>query len=495
MKAVILAAGEGTRLRPLTFTRPKSLIPLGREPAIYHILTQLRSQGFDDIIMVVGPMRDQIINYVGDGSRFGVHINCVIKPDEFQTGTAGSLKLIEHLLDDTFLVAQSDTLSEIPLSKGVEFHRSVGAHATLILTKVENPSAFGVAVLDEKRAIREFQEKPNAAEAKSNLVSTGFYILEADCLDYIENEKFDFANDLFPCLLKLRKKIYGYSSDAFWVDIGCLEGYLRGVSWELDLMTKRPEEIPKSHQQLDSVQNVRVGQNVRVSGPVYIEGDVTIEDEVRIKSYSVIKRGALISKGALIEGSVIQERAKVGEDCRVIRSVIGESATLQNSANVEGSSIGPGSMIGAYANILEGSRIWPNVQIRDSETVNGTVKVSVDNAFYFCTAIGQYTGVMASTVEEFIRALRKVPIGSIDFHIKRRDFEKWARGVLVSYELADSFENLRRNDINGEPLRSGLIQITTDWAYGLAANASDLVTPMSNGEKSKLLVEQGVNTA
>ncbi len=475
MKAVILAAGEGSRLRPLTFTRPKPMIPLAREPAIYHVLSQLKREGFDEIVMVVGPMREQIMNYLGDGSKLGQHITYAIKPDEFQSGTAGSLKLVEHLLDDTFLVAQSDTLSEIPLSDAVRAHGKSGASATVVLTEVKDPSLYGVAVLDEGNVITGFQEKPIASEAKSKLVSTGFYILEPDTLDHVLNEKFDFAKDLFPRLLDLRKRIVGYTSDAFWVDIGSLEGYLEGVSWELEGMTRYTYLNQPATDPIDNViseKNVRIGNNVRITGPVYIESDAVIEDNARIRPFSVIKRSVHISQGAVLERCVIQERATIGKDCRIVSSVIGQSATIQNDVSIEGSSVGPGSVIRERANILDGSRIWPNVEIGDGETVNGTVKVPLEKSFYFNTALGEYTGVLASTGDGFIKALAKVPIESIEFHSKRRDFEKWARGVLASDQLANDIEDLRRRTITGEELRRKLITVTNNWAYGQAQNST-----------------------
>ena len=337
MKAVVLAAGEGKRLRPLTFTRPKPLLPLASKSSISYLLSHLYQEGFDDIVMVVGmPHGSQIMDYLGDGLRLGLRITYAVEPDGLRIGTAGSLKLCEHLLGEPFLVAQADTLTEIPLREAVKFHHASGAYATIVLTKVDDPSNFGVAVLDEINTITEFQEKPRREEARGNFVSTGFYLMEPDSLDYIEDEKWDFAKDLFPSLLKLHKKLSGFASDSFWVDIGTLEGYLRGVRWAIEkesASTQRPGSAIISA-------DAHVGRHAQVSGPALIEREVTIEDGAKTQQYCVVKRGAYVSSGTAINRSMIMERATVGRDCTIIDSVIAESARLQANISVKGSIMG-----------------------------------------------------------------------------------------------------------------------------------------------------------
>jgi len=464
-KAVVLAAGEGTRLRPLTFTRPKPLIPLGPNPSIYYLLTHLAREGFDDIVMVVGgPLKGQIMDYLGDGSRLGLRITYAVEPDGLRIGSAGSLKLDEHLLDDTFLVAQADTLTEIPLREAVNRHRAGGGHATIVLTRMRDASGFGVAVLDSDNVITEFQEKPVQKDARSNLVSTGFYIMEPDSLDYIADEKWDFARDLFPCFLKLHKKLSGFTSDSFWVDIGSLEGYLRGVRWVVERTTQPNGSAAGVPGCVITDGEVRIGRRAQVTGPGIIEREVTIEDEAKIRQYCVVMRNAHVSSGTVVDRSVLMERSFVGRNCTVIDSVIGQSAILQGSVTVKGSIIGPGSVIGEGAEVLSGSRVWPNVRIRADEIVNGIVAAPLEKAFYFYIGFGQYTGLLASTVEGFIDGLEKVPVESIEFHAKRRDFERWTRDVMASNELADSIEDLRRMAVTGEELRKGIIEVTTQWA-------------------------------
>ncbi len=475
MKAVVLAAGEGTRLRPLTFVRPKPLIPLGPEPSIYYLLSHLSREGFDDIVIIVGgPLKSQIIGYLGDGSKLGLRITYEVEPEGLRIGTAGSLKLAEHLLDDTFLVAQADTLTEITLKEAVNFHRVHAAHATIVLTRVKDPSNFGVAVLDEDSAIIEFQEKPRTEEMRSNLVSTGFYIMEPDSLDYIKEEKWDFAKDLFPKFLELRKKLSGFASDAFWVDIGSLNGYLKGVRYVVE-KASRPHDGNYGKLPCSSIdKEAQLGRQAQIIGPALIEHGVTIEDGAKIRQYCVLKRNSRVSTGTVLDSSVIMERATIGSNCTIIDSVIGQSAVLQENITVEGSIIGPGCVIGDRVEVLKGSRIWPNIMIGEDKIVNGIVAAPLEKAFYFYTGFGQYTGLLAATIENFVEALQKVNIESIEFHSKRRDFERWTRDVLDSNDLADGIEDLRERGLTGEELRCRLIEVTKKWADTISSPRIDV---------------------
>jgi NDP-sugar pyrophosphorylase family protein len=469
MKAVVLAAGEGTRLRPLTFVRPKPLIPLGSKPSIHYLLSHLSQEGFDDIVMVVGgPLKSQVMDYLGDGSKLGLRIAYAVEPDGLRIGTAGSLKLVEHLLDRTFLVAQADTLTEIPLSEAVDFHRASGAHATIVLTRVKDPSNFGVALLDKDNAITEFQEKPSQEEARGDLVSTGFYLMEPESIDFITDNRWDFAKDLFPSLLRLHKKLSGFASDAFWVDIGNLEGYLRGVRWVLENTTE-PRDVAATELPGRVIIDLEARKGVQVGGPVLIERGVSIGEEAKISQYCVLMRDSRISSGTVLDRSVVMERASIGRGCTITESVIGQSAILEGNVSVEGSIIGPGCVLGDGVKVLSGSRVWPNVRIGANAIVNGVVIVPMENAFYFCTGPGQYTGLLATTIEGFIDGLEKAPIESIDFHAEHRDFERWTRDVLLSNELADSIEDLRRTTVTGEELRIALVGVAREWAQYVEA--------------------------
>jgi NDP-sugar pyrophosphorylase family protein len=510
------------------------MTPVGPEPSIYYVLSRLSQEGFDEIVIVVrGSQKNQIMAYLGDGSKMGLRVTYIVEPDGLPIGTAGSLKLCEHLLDDTFIVAQADTLTEIPLRGAVDLHRNNGALATIVLTRVQDPSAYGVAVLDERGVISEFQEKPQRKEAKSNLVSTGFYVMEPESLDYVMDNAWDFAKDFFPWLLGIHKKLAGFVSDAFWVDIGELEGYLRGVNWVIETMTRGPGVAPMAERSFAVMGDTRalsdailersavmegasIGQSAQILGPAFstweegqpfavmedsrassrpayersvvmegawishsaqivgpafVETGVTIEDEARIGQSCAVMRNSRISSRAVLERSVVMEGASIGRNCTIRDSVIGQSATLHDNVVVNESIIGPGCDIGEGVSVLRGSRIWPGVRVGNDQRVKGIVSTPLDKAFYCFTDVGQYTGLLATSVEGFIDALEKSPIQSIEFHVKRRDYERWARDVLALNDLADGFEELRRKGVTGEELRRGLIG-NVKWASGLSDSES-----------------------
>jgi carbonic anhydrase/acetyltransferase-like protein (isoleucine patch superfamily) len=343
---------------------------------------------------------------------------------------------------------------------------------------VGDPSDYGVAVLDDKNVITEFQEKPSREEARSNLVSTGFYLMEPESLDYIMDNRWDFAKNLFPSLLKLHKKLSGFASDAFWVDVGNLEGYLRGVKWVVDNMTRQNALATGLPNQVIADRTALIGHRAQVTGPALIERDVIIEDEAKIGQYCVIKRNAHVSSGTLLERSAIMERVYIGKNCTIVDSVIGESAVLHENITISGSIIGPGCVIGDRVNVLSGSRVWANVQIATDERVRGIVAAQVETAFYCYTNFGQYTGLLATSIEGFIEALEKSPIESIEFHAKRRDYEKWVRDVLSLNELADGMEDLRKKAVTGEELRRELIEVTKKWADAIESKNQQVIVAL-----------------
>jgi len=187
MKAVILAGGYGTRLWPITLTRPKPMLPLGGRPALYHIIKYLSNHGFDDIIITTNYLREQIVDYFKDGSELGVKLTYT--DEEFPLGTAGSVKNVADYLGDTFAVIQGDNITDIDLSKMLEFHRMKRAVATIALKEVEDPSLFGVAKLGPDDQVLLFKEKPKIEESPSNLINTGIYILEPEILELIPIKK------------------------------------------------------------------------------------------------------------------------------------------------------------------------------------------------------------------------------------------------------------------------------------------------------------------
>ncbi len=226
MKAVIMAGGFGTRLRPLTNNIPKPIVPLVNKPVMEHIIDLLREQDIKDIVVILYHQPEIIETYFGDGADFGVDISYVAA--ERDLGTAGSVRNAEGYLKDTFLIMSGDVLTDFDLNEIIDFHRKKGAMATINLTRVEDPLAYGVVITDDDGRIRRFLEKPSWGEVFSDTVNTGIYILEPEVLKYVPpQENFDFSSDLYPILLENGDPLLGYVVTGYWKDIGNLIQYRR----------------------------------------------------------------------------------------------------------------------------------------------------------------------------------------------------------------------------------------------------------------------------
>ena len=224
MKAVIMAGGKGTRLRPLTCNKPKPMVPIVNRPMMEHIIYLLQKHGFNEVWITLFYLPELIRNYFGDGSEFGMKINYSL--EETPLGTAGSVKKVVDNLNDTFLVISGDALTDINLEKAIKFHKAKKVKATIVLTKVPNPLEYGVVIADQKGEVKRFLEKPGWGEVFSDTVNTGIYILEPEVFNLFESgSEFDFSKNLFPMLLDKGESIGGFVADGYWSDIGNLEQY------------------------------------------------------------------------------------------------------------------------------------------------------------------------------------------------------------------------------------------------------------------------------
>ena len=233
MKAVILAGGEGTRLRPLTSNPPKPMMPVANKPMMEHIVSLLAQHGFDDIVVTVAFLANQIRDYFGDGSDFGVTMRYAT--EDTPLGTAGSVRNAADELDDTFLVISGDVLTDIDLTAFVKAHRDAGASASIALKHVENPLEFGIVITQPDGTIERFLEKPTWGQVFSDTINTGIYVLEPEVFDFIpEGEVVDFSSDVFPALLDDGHTLHGHVTDGYWEDVGTLEAYIRAHTDMLD---------------------------------------------------------------------------------------------------------------------------------------------------------------------------------------------------------------------------------------------------------------------
>lgn len=337
MKAMILAAGKGTRVRPITYSVPKPLIPILQKPVMEFLIELLRLHGFDKIMVNVSHLAKEIEDYFRDGQRFGVEIaysfEGYVQDGQLigqALGSAGGMRRIQDFhpfFDDTFVVLCGDALIDLDLTAAVEFHRAKGSLATIVMKSVPKAevSSYGVVVTDPDGRIQQFQEKPSVEEALSTDINTGIYIFEPEIFDYIPaGQEFDIGSDLFPKLVEMGAPFYGISMDFQWVDIGKVPDYWRAIRGVLAGEVKNVA-IP-GHQVAPGIYaglNVAVNwDKVDVKGPVYIGGMTQIEDGATIIGPTAIGPSCHICSGATVENSVIFEYSRLGPGVRLVDKLV-----------------------------------------------------------------------------------------------------------------------------------------------------------------------------
>ena len=373
MKAVIMAGGEGTRLRPLTSNQPKPMLPMGNRPMMEHVVRLLRHHGFEDIVVTVAFMPNAIRTYFGDGSEFGVRM--VYATEETPLGTAGSVMNARDELDDRFLVISGDVLTDIDLSAVVSFHEEKGALATLALSAVENPLEFGIVIASEDGSIERFLEKPTWGQVFSDTINTGIYVLEPEIFDHIPADRsVDFSGEVFPEVLARGRPIYGYVAEGYWEDVGTTEAYLRAHQDILD------SKVQVDIGGFEIRPGVWVGKGTTIDPAASVEGPAVIGDNCSIGAgvvlgeYSTLGSNVRVADGAEVRRSVVQDNAYFGPGVRVAGSVIGRSCDLRRGASCEpGSVLGEGCLIGAQAQVRAGVKIYPFKTVETGAVVNSSI--------------------------------------------------------------------------------------------------------------------------
>ncbi|MEH2125664.1 NDP-sugar synthase [Nostoc sp.] len=338
MKAMILAAGKGTRVRPITYTIPKPMIPILQKPVMEFLLELLRQHGFDQIMVNVSHLAEEIENYFRDGQRFGVQIaysfegkiNDEGKLEGEAIGSAGGMRRIQDFspfFDDTFVVLCGDALIDLDLTAAVKWHRAKGSIATIITKSVpkEEVSSYGVVVTDEEGRVKAFQEKPATEEALSTNINTGIYIFEPEVFNYIPSDvEYDIGSQLFPKLVEIKAPFYAIPMDFEWVDIGKVPDYWRAIRGVL-LGEIKNVQIP-GHEVAPGIYtglNVAVNwDKVDITGPVYIGGMTRIEDGAKIVGPAMIGPNCWICSGATVENSVIFEWSRLGPGVRLVDKLV-----------------------------------------------------------------------------------------------------------------------------------------------------------------------------
>lgn len=373
MKAVIMAGGEGTRLRPLTSTQPKPMLPMADVPMMEHVVRLLSKHGFDEIVVTVAYMANAIRTYFGDGSDFGVKISYV--SEESPLGTAGSVGNARDIIDERFLVISGDVLTDTNLEEVWKYHISQDALATVVLQRVENPLEFGIVTTNPDGSISRFLEKPSWGEVFTDTVNTGIYILEPEIFDYIpQGHTSDFSSDIFPKLLEEGKPLYGWISERYWEDVGTIAGYLKAHRDILDAKVNVEIDAFALREGLYLGEGSYIHPTVEIEEPVLIGTNSRIGAHVKLRRYSVLGSNSKIGDDVTIENSILSDHCFVGSSCQIRGAVIGRNTDLRHGVIVEdGAVIGDDCYLGEDAIIQPFVKIYPSKTVQSRTTVNTSI--------------------------------------------------------------------------------------------------------------------------
>ena len=358
MKAVVMAGGEGTRLRPLTSSRPKPLVPILNKPCMQHTIELLKRYGITDIVVTLYYLADEIEGYFGDGSELGV--NLIYTVEDTPLGTAGSVKKAEeYLKDDTFIIVSGDALTDLDVEKALAYHREKQSVATLVLQHVDNPLEFGVVITDDNGRIRRFLEKPSWGEVFSDTVNTGMYILEPSIFEYMQPEKsYDWSQDIFPQILAEEKPMFGYVLGEYWTDVGSLQQYRQAQYEMLGGMTKLPIDGRREGGDIWIGAGTEIDPNARLIGPLCIGKNCRVKADAHIGPDTVIGDNCLIEEGAILQKAIVWDSNYIGARSRLTGCTICFRSTIKDDVDVQ-----EGAVVGDRCHIESGSTIRPLIKL------------------------------------------------------------------------------------------------------------------------------------
>ena len=333
LKAVILVGGEGTRLQPLTYHMPKPMLPVLNRPFLEHTIAYLREYGVESIILTLSYLPEVIRNYFGDGSSLGVRLTYAMEKNPL--GTAGAIKNVERHLGSTFVVLNGDIFTGLNLTDIFAFHRHKRAKATIALTWVDNPCAFGVVETDSDGRVKRFIEKPSPDRVTTNWINAGIYILEPEVLGHVPaNIHYMFEKGLFPLLLELGEPVYGYPLSGYWLDMGTPEKYLR---LNYDLLLSEAKSLLIQALGKDEVccdEDVIIHPSAEIVGPAAIGSKCRIGQRVYIKGPVVMGSDCYVGEGASIESAVLWRGVNVGAGARLKQCVVGGNTKIEDNDQV-----------------------------------------------------------------------------------------------------------------------------------------------------------------
>jgi len=368
MKAVIMAGGFGTRLRPLTCNIPKPMVPVVNRPMMEHIVSLLKRHGITDLVATLYYQPEIISNHFGDGSKFGVTLR--YRKSEADFGTAGSVRNARDFLDERFLVISGDVLTDFDLSAAMAFHEQKKAKVTILLTRVANPLQYGVVLTQDDGKIIRFLEKPSWGEVFSDTINTGIYIIEPEVLDLIPaGEEYDFSKNLFPLLLEQNLGLFGYIAEGYWRDIGNLSEYQDAHTDVLRGTVKI--QIPgtqRGNVYADDTSKIETDEN-KLSGTVIIGRNTRIHRDATIVN-SVIGNDCEVLPGAVIRNTVIWNGTQIGSRSEISSSVIGSKCIIGDEVVIHDNVfMSDQCIIGKRSQLFSNIKLWPEKVVEEGATV------------------------------------------------------------------------------------------------------------------------------
>ena len=372
MKAIIMAGGEGTRLRPLTCDCPKPMLQLMNRPVMQYALALLASHGVTRVAATLGYQPDAVTDYFGSGDDFGVDLSYFIEPTPL--GTAGGVKRTAGFLDERFIVLSGDGVTDLDIAAAEAFHRERGALATLVLKHADNPLDYGVVLTEPDGRVRSFHEKPDWSDVISDTVNTGIYILEPEALDYIpEGRAFDFGHDLFPALVERGLPVYGYVMQGYWCDVGDVRAYLAVHQDALEGRVRLEGLLPRSGRTAQ-FPGASVDRAAVLEGPCVIGPNARVLAGAYVGPYSVIGPDCVVGEGASVKRAVLWRGARLERGAQARGCVLAAGAALGAGAQAyEESVLGTGASIGARAVLLPGVKLWPGKRGADGERLEANL--------------------------------------------------------------------------------------------------------------------------
>jgi mannose-1-phosphate guanylyltransferase / phosphomannomutase len=373
VRAVVMAGGEGTRLRPLTSNQPKPMVPVCNKPCMEHIIELLKRHGIEDIVVTLAFLPKAIRSYFGDGSALGVNVDYSV--ETVPLGTAGSVKNAEDHLGERFIVISGDALTDFDLTAIIAEHERRQAMVTIVLKRVENPLEFGVVVVNDDGKIERFLEKPTWGQVFSDTVNTGIYVLEPEVFDHIPAEQsYDFSQELFPKLLGLGLPLYGTVAEGYWQDIGSLGQYL--IANRDVLEGKVDTTIPGIR--LEG--GIYIGENVNIdtldciTGPAVIGNYAKIDRNARIGPFSVLGSNVVVKQHAETGYSVVDANTYIGSGTQVHGAIVGKNCDIKAGVTIsEGAAIGDECVIGEQASIAPDVKVYPFKTVESGAQINSSI--------------------------------------------------------------------------------------------------------------------------